>query len=126
MLYRFLKSFIYAVSGIAHCIKTQPNMRFHLLVATAVLSLSLYVHLPAGDLALVFIAIFGVIVAEMFNTSVESLADAFIKEYHSKVKTAKDVAAGAVLLAAVNALVIGYLILWPHFYLMVKTYLDRD
>ena len=125
VLYRFLKSFIYAVSGIAYCVKTQRNMRLHLLAATAVLIFSFHINLPAGNLVLVFFAMFGVVIAEMFNTSVESLADAFTKEYHGKVKIAKDVAAGAVLLAAVNALVTGYLILWPYFYSMVKLYLNR-
>ena len=124
MLYRFVKSFIYALSGIVHCIKTQRNMRLHLLATTVVLVFSFHINLPAGNLVLVFFAMFGVVIAEMFNTSVELLADAFTKEYHGKIKIVKDVAAGAVLLAAVNALVTGYLILWPYFYSMVKAYLE--
>lgn len=105
-----IKSFNYAVEGIIYSLKSQRNMRIHYIFAISVLFASLFFELTRIEMAVLFISIAFVVVSEMINTAVESAVDLTTTEYSPLAKIAKDVAAGAVLIAAINAVTTGYLI----------------
>lgn len=103
-------SLSYAIAGIVYVIKTQRNMRVHFTVAIAVLFFSSFFNLSNFELLAIFFAIVLVILSEMVNTAIESTVDILTEEYNSKAKIAKNVAAGAVLIAALNSVVIGLVV----------------
>lgn len=104
----------FALEGIATLLRTQVNARIHLVAAIAVVSLAAYVDVQRLEWALLVFAIALVWVAEGLNTGIEFLADAAVPDPHSLIKHAKDVAAGAVLLAPLAAAVIGALVFLPY------------
>lgn len=112
---RLLKSFAYALQGLALLVRTQPNARLHLLAAVLACVAGGYFGLSRGEWLWITAAIVLVWGAEAFNTALEYLADALHPEQHPGIGRAKDVAAGAVLIAAVGAVVIGMLVFVPHF-----------
>jgi diacylglycerol kinase (ATP) len=103
-------SFNYAFEGIIHVLRTQRNMRIHFLVAAVVLVLALSFGVPRIQLIALLISITFVLVAEMLNTALEGAIDVATTSFDPLAKLAKDVAAGAVLIAAINALAVGYLV----------------
>lgn len=107
---RLLDSFGFALSGLKYCIKTQRNMRIHSVAAIAVIIISLFSKLNRTDIIMLAFAISLVLICEMINTAIEKAIDLYTDQYHPLAKISKDVAAGAVFLAALNALVIGYLV----------------
>ncbi len=107
-------SFNYAISGIVHGLKTQRNMRLHVAVMALVLVASLFLNLSRIELAALFFAIGLVLISEMLNTAIESMIDLIIDTHHKIAGTAKDIGAGAVLIASITALTIGYLILYDR------------
>ncbi|MFQ6057380.1 MAG: diacylglycerol kinase family protein [Anaerolineae bacterium] len=109
-----LDSFRHAFAGLGHVLRTQRNARIHLLIAVAVVALGLALGLSRWEWAILALTIGFVFVAELFNTVVEAAVDLASPEIHPLARVAKDVAAGAVLLAAIAAVVIGLLILGPH------------
>jgi diacylglycerol kinase len=111
---RFLAGFGYAFHGLWYTLRTQRNMRFHVSAAIVVTIAGVLLHLSAVEFAMLYVAIAGVFIAEMFNTVSEICVDLAQPEYHPLAKTAKDVAAGAVLVSAILAVVIGIFILGPH------------
>jgi undecaprenol kinase len=108
-----IESFRHAFWGLAHALRTQRNARIHVLVATAVIILGLALGIEPIKWAMVVLTIGFVFVAELFNTVVEAAIDLVTEEYHPLAKTAKDVAAGAVLIAAATAVIVGVLLLGP-------------
>jgi diacylglycerol kinase (ATP) len=108
-----LESFNYAVAGILYAIKTQRNIRLHFVVTVAVLTTSLVLKIDRIQFLILILTIAFVIVAEMINTAIEATIDLITKEYHPVAAIAKNVAAGAVLLAAVTAIIVGYLTFFP-------------
>jgi diacylglycerol kinase (ATP) len=106
-----LKSFNHAFQGLVEAVRQQRNMRIHLVVALLVLVASVLLNVSRLELVAVFMAITFVLVAELVNSAVEAVVDIVTDEFDPRAKKAKDVAAGAVLVAAINALVVGYLVL---------------
>lgn len=108
-------SFKYAWSGIAYAFFTQRNFRIHLVVGTLAIALSLYLSLSRTEIAIIGLTIGAVLTMELLNTALESVVDLTVKQtYHELAKTAKDCAAGAVLISALAAvLVAGSLLLPP-------------
>jgi diacylglycerol kinase (ATP) len=107
-------SFVYAGRGIAVVVRTQRNAWIHLLATATVVVAGLAVGLSRIEWGLVVLAIVAVWTAEALNTAFELLCDVASPEFHPLVEKAKDVAAGAVLLAAAGAVVIGALVFGPH------------
>jgi len=107
---KLIDSFNYAVAGIIYTLKTQRNMKIHFLVAFLILFLSLFLNLSRIELVILLFTISLVIIAEMINTSIEKTIDMFTKEYHPLAEIAKNVAAGAVLVSAINALIVAYIL----------------
>jgi diacylglycerol kinase (ATP) len=107
---RWIESVNCAIEGILWTARTQKHMRWHFLSAAAVLFAALFFKVPTVDFLLLTLAITVVLLAEIINTAVEVLVDLVSPDYHPLAKKAKDVAAGAVLLAACGAAVVGYVV----------------
>ncbi len=105
------RSFEHAYRGLIYAVRTQRNMRIHVIIATLVLVASLLVGVRKLELTILVLVILLVLITEMFNTALEFAVDLVTKEYHPLAKLAKDVSAGAVLVASVGAVLVGYLIL---------------
>jgi len=103
-----------AIDGIMHAAKTQRHLKFHLLAAFSVLLFCFALGLNKGEFAVIALVTMMVIVAEMFNSALEAAVDLSIRESSELARTAKDIAAGAVLISAIGSLVVAYLILGPH------------
>jgi diacylglycerol kinase (ATP) len=104
----------YAIEGIVFALRTQRNMRLHALAAAVVLSAALVLGVDRMELIALLFAITFVLLAELVNTALEAAVDAATDHYDPLVKTAKDVAAGAVLVASINAVVVGYLVFFDR------------
>lgn len=118
---RFTDSFNYAIEGIIYAIKTQRNMKIHMIIAILVLLLSLFFDFTKIEMLILFITITLVIVLEMINTAIEATIDVLANYYHPLAKIAKNVAAGAVLISAVNAVLVGYLLFFEKLKPMTQT-----
>jgi diacylglycerol kinase (ATP) len=105
-----IESFNYAIEGVIHVLRTQRNMRIHFAVAVVVIVVAAAVGVSKIELIALLISIAFVLVAEMINTAVESAIDAATTSFDPMAKLAKDIAAGAVLIASVNAVAVGYLV----------------
>ena len=99
---RILKSFKYAIRGIIYTIRNERNMRVHSVVSLCVIFLSFFFNLSAEKYCILGLVISFVIVSEVINSSLESLIDLCAKDYNSIAKAAKDMAAGAVLIASIT------------------------
>ena len=102
-----VRSIGFAASGVRHLVRTQRNAWIHAVASAVVAGMGIWWRLNAGQWCWLIAAMGAVWVAEAMNTAVELLADAACPEYHPLVGRAKDVAAGAVLLAAMAAAGIG-------------------
>lgn len=109
-----ISSFNYAVSGIISAIKTEKNMKIHYFIALAAITLSLFFDFTRTEFLLLLFAISLVFIAEMFNTALERVVDLVTSDYHPLARLAKDIAAGAVLIGALNSLVVGYLLFFDR------------
>lgn len=118
-----LQRFYCACVGIVLLLKTETHGRLHGLATLVVVLLSLWLRVSGTELALVVIALALVWIAEALNTAVERLADALMPEEHPLVGQAKDVAAGAVLVAVIAAGVIGLLVFAPPLYDIVLVFM---
>ncbi len=103
-------SFNYAFEGIIHVLRTQRNLRIHFAVAVAVLAAALYFDVTKIELIALLLSITFVLIAEMLNSAIEGAIDISTTSFDPNAKLAKDVAAGAVLIASVNAVAVGYLV----------------
>ncbi len=112
---RLIDSLNYAFEGIIHGLKNEKNMKIHFFVAIVVLVASLFFDLTRIEILILFLTITMVIVAEMINTSIEATIDLITDKYHVLAKTAKNVAAGAVLIASINSIIVAYLIFFHRF-----------
>ena len=92
--------------------RTQPNMRWHLAISLAVLLAAMLLHIDRDYVIDLVIVIAVVLALELLNTAIESIVDLLTATHHPLAKTAKDAAAGAVLIASIAALVIGYLVFY--------------
>ncbi len=104
----FLQAVNNAVNGIIYCATTQTNITKQLILGTIVMILSLFYNFTTAEFLCLTFAVFFVIFAEMVNTAIETIVDLYVDTYHPKAKIAKDVGAGAVVLAAINAIIIAY------------------
>lgn len=108
-------SFKYAGQGVSYAFRTQRNFRIHLAIGAIALSLSLYFKLSAVACSIISLTIALVLVLELLNTALEAVVDLTVgREFHQLAKIAKDCAAGAVLIAAIAALVIAGVLLLPY------------
>ncbi|GAB2859295.1 diacylglycerol kinase family protein [Hymenobacter ruber] len=113
---RRVASFGHAGRGVWSALRSEVHLRFHALATVVVIGLGLYCRITRLEWALVAIAVACVWSAELVNTAIEALTDLASPAWHPLAGKAKDVAAGAVLLAALGALVVGALVFGPYFF----------
>ena len=106
----YLYSWINAFKGIWYTIKTQTNIKIQLVIGIIVISACIYFKLNWIECMFLAFATMFIIVIELINTAIETVVDLYTKEFHPLAKIAKDVAAGAVVLSAINAVIIAVLI----------------
>jgi diacylglycerol kinase (ATP) len=109
-----IRSFRHAIVGILRMIRCQHNAWIHAAATLVVLAAAFLLRVSASDWCWIILAISIVWTAEALNTAFEFLADAASPEFHPLIRDAKDVAAGAVLLTAIAAAVMGAIIFWPY------------
>lgn len=109
---KLIDSFNYAIDGIIHTVRTQRNMRIHMIAALIILTACFFYDLSKTEILIVTITITMVIASEMFNTAIECTIDVAANYYHPLAKIAKNTAAGAVLITAINAVAVGYILFW--------------
>jgi diacylglycerol kinase (ATP) len=105
-----IDSFNFAFEGIIHVLRTQRNLRIHFAIAFVVLVAALIVNVTKLELIALMISVAFVLIAEMLNSALEAAIDIATTSFDPMAKLAKDIAAGAVLIAAVNAVAVGYLV----------------
>ena len=120
-----IESFNFAFEGVVHVLRTQRNMRIHFAVAAGVLIAALAFDVSRLELIALLLAISFVLIAEMLNSAVEAAVDVASTSFDPLAKLAKDVAAGAVLVAAVNAVAIGYLVFSGEVATRSSEFLDK-
>jgi len=106
-------SFLPAFAGWAHVLRTQHNAWIHAAISLAVFALGFWLELGRRDWVLILLTVAQVWLAEFFNTAVEIVVDLASPEQHDLAKLAKDVGAGAVVVAATVAVIVGLLVFGP-------------
>ncbi len=106
-------AFACARKGVVSVFKAERNMKIHVLAAVVVLGAALVLKLSGGQIALLLLCIGLVMAFECMNTALESVVDLVSPEWHELARQAKDAAAGAVLIAALTAALVGLLIFVP-------------
>ncbi|UWG96847.1 diacylglycerol kinase family protein [Dehalobacter sp. DCM] len=110
----FSMSFKAAGNGIIYTLKTEKHMKFHVFAAAAVVLAGLFFHLSTVHWLFLVYAIGSVVVAELFNTAIERAIDLAEPNYNSLAGIGKDIASGAVLVTALQAVIIGIIIFGPN------------
>jgi diacylglycerol kinase (ATP) len=113
---RFIDSVNCAIEGILYTARTQKHMRRHFAASFLVLSLALMLRVSPVEFMLIALAVSFVLFAELLNTAIEVVVDMISPEFHPMAKIAKDVAAGAVLVAAFGTAILGYLVLAKYLF----------
>lgn len=104
----FIDAWANAFNGIIYAVTTQSNIKKQLVIAVIVMLISLLFNLTRAEFLCLMFTVILIIVAEMFNTAIETVVDLYTDLYHPKAKIAKDVGAGAVVITAVNAIIVAY------------------
>ena len=118
---RFIDSVNCAIEGILYTVRTQKHMRSHFLAALLILVAALLLKISPVEFMLLSLAISFVLFAELLNTAIEVVVDMISPEFHPLAKVAKDVAAGAVLVAAFGTMIMGYLVLAKYLFPVHKS-----
>jgi diacylglycerol kinase (ATP) len=113
---RFIDSVNCAIEGILYTARTQKHMRHHFAAALLILTASLLLRVSPVEFMLIALAVSFVLFAELLNTAIEVVVDMISPEFHPMAKIAKDVAAGAVLVAAFGTAILGYLVLAKYLF----------
>lgn len=121
---RFIDSVNCAIDGIIYTARTQKHMRRHFVVALALLLMVLLLRVSPLEFTVLTISVCFVLFAELLNTSIEVVVDMVTTEFSPLAKTAKDVAAGGVLIAAIGAVVMGTLVLSRYIFPIYKEGLE--
>lgn len=107
-------SFKYAIEGFATAVRDQPNLIVQFCIAAIVLAMGFYFQISKAEWLAITLTIGFVITFELTNTAIEEIVDSFTDQVHPSAKKAKDVAAAAVLFAALTAVIVGIIIFLPY------------
>lgn len=118
---KLIKSFGYAWAGIISCFQSEPNFRIHSVLAIIALLFSVLFKISIIEWVAVCFCIAFVITMEMLNTAIEKLCDVVHKDFHPGIKKVKDMAAGAVLVAALFSIITGAVIFLPKIISIIKS-----
>lgn len=116
---KLIRSFGYAFKGVAYATTSQLNFRIHLFATAIALLLGYFLHITTGEWQWLMLCVTIVLVTEIFNTMIETLVDLVSPGYNEKAGRIKDLAAGAVVIAAAFALITGIIIFLPKILLLV-------
>ncbi len=119
LLQRRAAAFGHAFRGVGMALRSELHLQFHAVATAVVLGAGFYFDLRPTEWALVALAVAGVWAAELFNTAIEALTNLASPGYHPLAGRAKDIAAAAVLLAALGALVVGGLVFGPKIWALL-------
>ncbi|WP_433743216.1 diacylglycerol kinase family protein [Falsibacillus pallidus] len=117
---QFAASFMFAGNGLKYVMKNERNFKFHIGASIAAIILGILLSLEKWEWLILLLTISSVLSLEIINTAIEKAVDLVTEEYHPTAKLAKDLAAGAVLLAAIFSIIIGCVLFLPkiaHFFL---------
>ena len=103
----FFDAFLNSLNGIWYTIRTQKNIRIQLIIAILVIIAGVYFNLTIIEFIFLIFSCFLVIITEMINTAIEASVNLTTTKFHPIAKIAKDVGAGAVLVASINAIIVG-------------------
>jgi len=116
-----LTSFKYAISGLTYAFQTQRNFRIHVVLGTLAIILAITLHLSLVEVTIIGLTVGAVLAMELLNTAIESVVDLTVKQhYHDLARIAKDCAAGAVLVSALVAVLVGGVLLLPPLWLLLQ------
>ena len=115
------RSFGWAFDGIGYAWRTQLNFRIHVTIASVVVVLALWLRVPPRDWAVLALTIGVVFALELVNTAIEAIVDLVSPGQHHLARTAKDAAAGAVMIAAIAAVFVGIFTLGPPLWLRLTS-----
>lgn len=107
-------SFGHAFRGWAYVLRTQRNAWIHVVIGTIILALSAWLRLDRTEWAIIILTMAMVFTAEFLNTAIEAVVDLASPRKHPLAKVGKDVGAGAVLIVAISAVLVGLLVIWPR------------
>lgn len=107
---KFINALKNALNGIKYTLKTQRNLKIQIIFGIVAIGLGFLLQCNIIEWTILMTTISLVIFAELVNTAIETVVDLYTEKYHEKAKIAKDVAAGAVTIMAMNAIVIGSLL----------------
>jgi diacylglycerol kinase len=110
---KFLRGFVYAFNGLKYAANSQLNFRVHIGLTVFAIGMGLFLRISAAEWCWISLCIGLVLVIELMNTALEILTDLVTPEYNEKAGHLKDISAGAVLVAAIFALVVGLIIFLP-------------
>lgn len=111
---KFIRSFSYARAGAEHALRTQRNIWIHIGAGLLVIGLALWLKVSRVEMAILILTISFVMTAEMLNTAIEEAVNLAKPEHHPLAGLAKNIAAGAVLLAAIGSVAVGLIIFLPR------------
>jgi diacylglycerol kinase (ATP) len=116
---KLIRSFGYAFKGLGHAVKTQLNFRVHLVASILAIFMGYALHITVNEWQWIILCIALVLMAELFNTALEFLVDLVSPEYNETAGHVKDIGAGAVVIAALFAVVTGAIIFLPKLLLLI-------
>jgi diacylglycerol kinase (ATP) len=116
-----IQSFRYAFRGIAAMLQTESNARIHAIATIVVVAVGMAIGISRIEWLAITLSITAVWCAEGFNTAIESICDVASPDYHPKVEQAKDIAAGAVLITAIGAVIVGLLVFGRHLLALIAS-----
>lgn len=109
---KLIKSFRYAINGMAFCVRHERNMRIHIIAMIYVAYFSQFYELSRSEIILLILICALVMMTEMINTAIEVVIDKVSPQYSPLAKAGKDIAAGAVFLSAITAVIVGIVLFW--------------
>lgn len=121
MLMRLINSFVFAFNGLKICFTSETNFKIHAALAAVAIGLGIGFSISNTEWGAIIFCIAFVTALEMINTAIEKLCDVAQKDFHPGIKKVKDIAAGAVLLAAVCSFVIAVIIFLPKIIALLKS-----
>lgn len=111
-----LKSFVVAIEGLLHLIKTERNFRIHCIALVFVCLIGFYFQITKVEWIAVIICSGLVLALEAINTAIETVCDLYSKEINKKIKLIKDISAAGVLLASIGSAIVGGLVFWKYIF----------
>ncbi len=117
---KLIRSFGYAFKGVAYAATSQLNFRIHLAATVLALLMGWFLHISVSEWQWIALSITIVLVTEIFNTMIESLVDLVSPGFNEKAGHIKDMSAGAVVIAALFALITGLIIFLPKLLLLIS------